>query len=300
MDTRNKAAVAALVLLMLAAVVLFWKFVARPPSTSPSGPPPAGNSGAAWMTFNGENLVIPVSVCGKTVSNVAVDTGSAKLVVFGVDPVACGVAVEASPESLPYGSMTLSAASSTAPVAVTLGDSVALTLPTVYFAKSCDSGDCPPGLLGLMAKEAGGTFPDHDFSLSFDGSSGGWLALDPSPPAVATRMPFDTSYRGFYTIHGLTVVDASGVSHTMSAVVDSGTTLCEFSPASGVNIRGSVRIYAPGASTGEAPLLTLDSKDMDTSDSVGEAFPSQTFVLGLPFFRGRHVAFSGTGVIAVF
>jgi hypothetical protein len=260
------------------------------------------------MTFNGENLVLPVSVCGTQVSNVAVDTGSAKLVVFGVDPAKCGVPVTAAAQSLPYGSMTLSAVNSTAPVPVTLGGgadssaagAVPVTLPTVYFARSCDSGDCPPGLLGLMAREAGGTFPDHDFSLSFDGSSGGWLALDPSPPAEAVRIPFDTSYRGFYTIHGLTVVDASGTSHTMSAVVDSGTTLCEFAPASAVRLSGEVKVYAPGTSVSGTPLLTLSSSDTDTSDSVGDAFPPQTFVLGLPFFRGRHVAFSGAGVITVF
>ncbi len=290
----------------LVAAFLLWKMIgsARSGGTAASHSPPP-SSASAWMTFNGENLVLPVSVCGTTVSNVAVDTGSAKLVVFGPDPAKCPVSVTAAAQSFPYGSMTLSAVNSTAPVAVTLGAasadaSVPLTLPTVYFARSCDSGDCPPGLLGLMAKEAGGTFPDHDFSLSFDGSSGGWLALDPSPPADAVRIPFDTSYRGFYTIHGLTVVDAAGTAHTMSAVVDSGTTLCEFAPASNVRLGGAIKVYAPGSAAGEAPLLTLNAGDTDTSDGVGDAFPPQTFVLGLPFFRGRHVAFSGSGVITVF
>lgn len=291
MQTKNWIIVASISAVLL--IVAFLVFSRKEYSNFASMGPPPGyqvsispprSATNTWVTFNGSTLIVPAHVCGQLVRDLVLDTGSGKLVLMDVKP--C-VPTSPKPVELNYGSMGATTQASTGLVELSIG---ALTetaqMPVAYFAKSCDRGHCA-NILGLMPPESGGTFPHHSFAIIFDGDKGGWFALYPDPPDHATVLPYKI-VRGFYTIDKVIIEDPQGRRVVRDAVVDSGTTLVEFPPD--IDTSTPLRVLSPD---GSMVLADLKTADMDTSGAVQEAFPNGTFVLGLPFFRRRHVAFDG-------
>jgi len=238
-----------------------------------------------WLTYNGSTLLVPLRVCGKWHHDFVIDTGSGRLVTLNQKP-----CVDVAPKkvNLSYGSMGVEAVKTTQPLDVQVGAlKMEIKMPTAYFADACTRGHCA-NILGLMPPESGGTFPHHSFSIIFDGVGGGWFALYPDPPDNAIPIEY-TIIKGFYTLPNVQIVNPrTGERKKRHAAVDSGTTLVEF-PA-GVDISEPLDIYT---GDGKTKLASLQPRDMDTSAAVSSAFPDQTFVLGLPFFRKKHVAFNG-------
>jgi len=258
--------------------------MAPPPGYKVSISPPRSLTNT-WLTFNGSTLLVPLKICGQVHSDFVIDTGSGRLVCMDQKP--C-TPVSAKNVQLSYGSMAVEASKSSVPVDVQIGMlSTSITMPTVFFADECTRGQCA-NILGLMPPESGGTFPYHSFSIIFDGVGGGWFALYPDPPDNAIGLPY-TVLKGFYTLESVQIVNPrTGERKTRHAVVDSGTTLVEFPPTA--DISEPLDIYAADGST---LLASLQPSDMNSSDAVAQAFPDETFVLGLPFFKKKHVAFNG-------
>lgn len=285
-------ALASLVVIALVIVVLYSKrhvystfATIEPPKGYKVTISPPRSVTNTWVTFNGSTLLVPLEICGKWHNDFVLDTGSGRLVCMDTAP--CG-RVSKNDVQLSYGSMAVSASKLADPVKIRLGKmSFDITMPTAFFANSCTRGQCA-NILGLMPPESGGTFPHHSFGIIFDGVGGGYFSLYPDPPDNAIALPY-TILKGFYTLENVKVVNPkTGSSKMMHGVVDSGTTIVECPPS--MDVSQPLDFYT---ADGRVLLASLKPSDMGNSDAVAQAFPSNTFVFGLPFFRRRHVTFNG-------